>query len=139
MHETPGPGSSARILQYHAETTLKATDDSVPWCAAFVCAILEWTGIPSPRSARAKDFLNWGRPIEKPIEGCIVVMERPPHGGHVGFFVWENASHVNILGGNQKDSVRELRFPKMFVIGYRMPPEKYWSPDDSSQDNSSLT
>lgn len=37
VKEDPTSNSNSRIIEYHAETSLKATDDVVPWCASFAC------------------------------------------------------------------------------------------------------
>ena len=132
--ETPGPGNNPRILEYHKRTKLRAKDDITPWCAAFVCWCLEEAGLISPESAAAQDFLTWGRAIEKPVEGCIVVLKRPG-GRHVGFYVGESGRFVNIIGGNQRDRVMELMFSKNLVLGYRMPSEKAWTPTTYSTEH----
>ncbi len=136
VHETPGEASTERILQYHRETKLQATSDEVPWCASFVCAMLEWSGVPSPRSARASDFLKWGITIQKPILGCIVVLSRGVDLFHVGFYVHETDSRITILGGNQKDAVNEMSFLKEHIVGYRLPSDEYWAPNsEGTEDN----
>ncbi len=136
VHELSGEAHNERILQYHRETKLQATSDEVPWCASFACAMLEWSGVPSPRSARAMDFMKWGLELQKPVLGCIVVMSRGPGLGHVGFYVHESDSKITLLGGNQKDSVCEMAFPKEFILGYRLPGSEYWAPNsEGTEDN----
>lgn len=122
--ELPGRGNNERIVYYHSFTSLKATQDRVPWCASFACWCLEQARVPSPRSAAARDFLKWGRPIEKPEIGCIVVLKRgAPPAGHVGFYLGESplGHGVELLGGNQGDAVTRRWYPKADVLGYRMP------------------
>jgi len=41
--------------------------------------------------------------------------------GHVAFFVREDGDDVVLLGGNQLESVREHRYPRANVLGYRWP------------------
>ncbi len=131
VHEIAGPEANKRIIEYDAETKLKATSDEVAWCSAFACAMMEWSGIPSPRSARARDWLTWGREIEKPTYGCVVILQRNnnPSQGHVGFYEAEDMTHIQLLGGNQGDRVCLMHFPKELILGYRLPPTEYWEPE----------
>ena len=101
----------------------------VEWCAAFANAILEKSGIPSnkdhkyPLTARA--FLDWGKAVDKPMMGDIVVFPRGNQGwqGHVGFYVKEQeidgVLYYYILGGNQKNSVRVDLYRADKAIGIR--------------------
>lgn len=133
VHETAGPGNNPRIIQYDQRTKLRAKEDIIPWCAAFACWCLEEAGFLSPESAAAKDFLSWGRAIERPVEGCIVVLTRPG-GAHVGFYIGENAHVISILGGNQHDEVCIADFPLDHVLAYRMPPLTAWSDSGPNPD-----
>lgn len=121
--EIPGPASNPRVIEYHKSTTLKATDDAVPWCSAFACWCMEETGIRSPRSARARDWLTWGVELKEPLHGCIVVLKRGsnPAQGHVGFYLASSSIRVLVLGGNQGDRVCKVWFPMDRVLGYRWP------------------
>lgn len=126
ISEIRGPAYNPRILEYHRETTLRATSDEVPWCSAFVCAILEWSGIPSTRSARARSYENWGIGLESPRTGCVVVLWRGSKdgtSGHVGFYVGETKDKIVLLGGNQGDKVSVQSYPKEQIIAYRWPSE----------------
>ncbi len=121
--EVSGIGNNPRIIEYHKVTTLKATADSVPWCSSFVCWCLEQSGIKSSKSAAARSYLTWGIPLEKPIEGCIVILKRGADSrqGHVGLYVQENATMVAILGGNQGNKVQIQWYRKEDVLSYRWP------------------
>jgi uncharacterized protein (TIGR02594 family) len=95
--------------------------DEVPWCAAFVGAMLEDVDIVSSRFESAKSYLQWGRPIEYPVPGCIVVFSRTG-GGHVGFAVGKDSrGNLLVLGGNQSDEVNIRTFSRERVTGYRWP------------------
>lgn len=121
VQETPGFKNNLRILQYHKVTTLKATEDSVPWCAAAACWCLEQAGYEHTKSARARDFLSYGEKLNKPIYGSIVVFDRGNGLGHVGFFVGWDRDQLRILGGNQKDKFCIETYGTMRVLGYRWP------------------
>jgi uncharacterized protein (TIGR02594 family) len=96
-------------------------DDETPWCAAFVGAMLEASGIVSSRFESAKSYLTWGSPLQAPIAGCIVVFSRDG-GGHVGFVVGtDTKNNLLVLGGNQSDGVNVRAFARANVAGYRWP------------------
>lgn len=79
--------------------------DEVPWCAAFVGAMLEQCGIQSSRFESARSYEAWGIKLPKPVLGCIAVFSRNG-GGHVGFVVGKTGSgQLLILGGNQSNEV----------------------------------
>ncbi len=124
--EEAGIVNNPRILEYHKSTKLRATTDEIPWCSSFACWCMEKAGIPSPKSARAKDWLDWGVPVEKPTLGCIVVIRRAINKGHVGFYESEDSYSIALTGGNQRDSVCILLYPKTRVLGYRMPDKLWW-------------
>lgn len=122
-HEIPGPRSNKRILEYHATTTLKATSDEIPWCAAFVCWCLEKAGIDSTRSAAAASYLKFGTKLKNPRLGCIVVFPRKG-GHHVGFYLGDhpgNDCKIDVLSGNSADQVRISPYDKDSVLAYVWP------------------
>lgn len=125
--EDNGPGSNPRIIEYDSFTKLKATDDAIPWCSSFMCWVFENEGIPSPRSAAALDWLKWGVPLEKPLQGCIVVLKRKGglNAAHVGIYMGETPGFINILGGNQMNRVCVQPYPTPMVLGYRNPLPEY--------------
>ncbi len=98
-------------------------DDEVPWCAAFVGACLSLAGYRNTGSLLARSYLNYGRKIEPPQEGCIAVFSRgdDPAEGHVGFYVGETKNNISILGGNQSDRVSVADRPRSRLLGYFLP------------------
>lgn len=124
VKEIPGSKHEKRIIEYHSVTSLKATTDEVPWCASFVCWVLEKSNITSTRSAAARSFLNWGIKTG-PTRGCVVVFARPPNpsSGHVGFYLYQTDTHIVCLGGNQSNEVRVSRYSKNNLLAYRWPKE----------------
>jgi uncharacterized protein (TIGR02594 family) len=124
VKEVPGSGNNDRILQYHRATSLKATQDSVPWCSSFVCWVMERAGYVSTRSARARSWEHWGEALTEPKEGAIAVLWRknPQSGaGHVGWYCGEKDGKIKLLGGNQNNSVNYSWYPKERVLSYRWP------------------
>ena len=127
VHETPGPAATARIVEYASHTTMKATSDEVPWCSSFANWVTDTAGYPGNHSAAARSWLNWGLPIDAPILGCIVVMDRHdaanPTAAHVTICDHPDISNgmIRCIGGNQGDAVKVSRFPTAKVLGYRVP------------------
>lgn len=123
--EIPGPQHNPVVLGYFAKAGFpEIDDDETAWCAAFANAMLETAGVGGSKSLAARSFLNWGKPVAKPYPGCIAVLWRDsPRSwqGHVGFCVGEDATHVELLGGNQRNQVCIERYPKTQLLGYREP------------------
>ena len=124
--ERPGADHNLRIVEYHRATSLGATDDETPWCAAFVNWCLRAAWVPGTRSAAARSFLPWGAevPKTKPRVGSIVVLWRgAPTGasGHVGFYLGSDPGNVLLLGGNQGNRVSVAAFSWNRVLSLRWP------------------
>lgn len=120
VSEIAGPSHNPRIVEYHQRTKLKAKDDETAWCSSFACWVLEEAGLPSPRSAWAKDWLKWGVPGEMRV-GAIVVFKRGTNYGHVGFAEKWDAKTIHVLGGNQSNRVNIAPQPRSLLLGIRWP------------------
>lgn len=99
------------------------TADEVPWCAAFVGAILKRAGYAGSGSLMARSYHEWGAPLEAPVIGAVVIFPRSsdPAAGHVGFIADYDESGLLVLGGNQQDAVTMKRYPRDMALGYRWP------------------
>jgi uncharacterized protein (TIGR02594 family) len=117
--EIKGGKHNPSIIEYHSTTTLKATEDEIPWCSSFVNWCFVKDGLEGSNSARAKDWMKWGKHIEKPYVGCVAVFEH-----HVGFFLGLSGSNITILGGNQDDRVCIMNWRDRTFLGYRAPGSK---------------
>lgn len=120
QHEVLGASHNARIVEYHTATSLGASDDETPWCASFVNWVLQQEGITGTNSAAARSFVKWG--VESELElGALVVLKRGTKAwqGHVGFLYSSSDEYVELLGGNQSDSVNVTRFKRSDVIAVR--------------------
>jgi uncharacterized protein (TIGR02594 family) len=86
---------------------------------------MQQTGLSYPRAYyRAKAWLGWGVPIDRPAVGAVVVFDRSG-GGHVGLIVGvDELGRLLVLGANQSDSVRVSPFSVGRVLGYRWPKEQ---------------
>jgi uncharacterized protein (TIGR02594 family) len=136
--EKPGNEHNPDILKYIATTSIasdpKYLKDETAWCSAFVNWCLKQVGIRGTNSAKARDWHDsgWGRKLDKPLPGCIVVLwrESPDHPdrlGHVGFFDSEEGDRIFLLGGNQKgeatktDTINIKSYPRKRLLSFRMP------------------
>ena len=122
--EGPGPANNPVVQTYYRDAGHPETiHDSVPWCAAFVGAMLSRAGLQPSGSLAARSYLKWGRKLERARTGCVVVLKRGNSSwqGHVAFFVREEGRALVCLGGNQSDRVSFATYPKARVLGYRWP------------------
>lgn len=122
LKEVSGPKNNSTVVDFWKRIHLSGiSNDEIPWCAAFVGAILENVGLKSTRSGLAKSYLNWGIGLKSPALGSIVVFTRKG-GGHVGFVVGKDKNgNIYVLGGNQSDSVSIKLFKTDNIVGYRWP------------------
>ncbi|OPZ24606.1 MAG: hypothetical protein BWZ03_00081 [bacterium ADurb.BinA186] len=113
-----------RILEYHKTTTLKATQDEVPWCSSFVNWCISNSGIEGTNSAAAASWGGWGASIQ-PRVGALVLLRfdtaTNPSGAHVGFVWWTDHDKLIVLGGNQRDEVNLTSFKRTRVLAYKWP------------------
>lgn len=121
--EIRGPRHEPRILSWWRKIFRGGIkDDETPWCSAFVGAMFEDVGIPSSRFESARSWEKWGRPLPRPVYGCVVTFSRPGGGGHVGFVVGQDVrGNLLVLGGNQANEVNIRAFARDRVTSYRWP------------------
>ena len=94
------------------------------WCADFINFILRRTGHTTTNSRAAKSFLDYGKRIDQPRVGAIVVLTRGRNGGHVGIVRGtDGAGNIIVISGNHGNKVWESAYPKSRVLGYVIPPE----------------
>ena len=92
------------------------------WCADFVNFVLRRTGYPTTNSRAAKSFLDYGKRIDSPRVGAIVVLTRGRNGGHVGIVRGTDGNgNPIIVSGNYNHKVAEAVYPKARVIAYVVP------------------
>ncbi len=122
--ELAGNADNPRIVAYYRDVGhSEIADDEVAWCAAFVGSCLERSGVKSTRSLLARSYLKWGEPLDQPTPGCVAVFSRgsDPQAGHVGFYFAALHDGIQVLGGNQSNSVRIASIPSARLLGYRWP------------------
>jgi uncharacterized protein (TIGR02594 family) len=114
-------GENPRIIEYHSATTLSADEDEIAWCSAFVTWCLEKAGYKSTKSAWARSYENYGKDLDEPKVGCIVVFDWGDGSGHVGFITAWTSQTVTVLGGNQSDSVCTATFSRRNISAFKWP------------------
>lgn len=105
--------------------------DEVPWCSAFVNYICWLLRLPRSKDLRARSWLSVGYnvPISGAQVGDIVVLKRGSGDqpgadvidapGHVGFYAGIDGEWIEVLGGNQSDTVKVSRYPKSRLLSVR--------------------
>jgi uncharacterized protein (TIGR02594 family) len=119
-----GQGTSPRVHAYYADAGHpEVAGDDVAWCAAFVGACLERSGIRSTKSLLARSYLAFGDAVETAQCGSVAIFSRAdnPAQGHVAFVVGETTESVVVLGGNQSGSVTVMAMPRKRLLGLRWP------------------
>lgn len=120
-------GENPRIIEYHAATTLKATEDEVAWCSSFVNWVCKQCHLERSHSAAARSWLGYGKALPGFKKYAIVVFKRGNSSwqGHVAFVMKDNGDGtIQVLGGNQSDQVCYANYSKASVLGYRWPEDE---------------
>lgn len=105
-------------------------NDEVPWCSAFVNYVCWLLRLPRSKNLRARSWLQVGAavPLEQAAPGFdVVVLKRgTDHGinvidapGHVGFYSGHDVASIEVLGGNQADTVKVSRYPTSSLLSVR--------------------
>ena len=123
VKEAPGGADNPVVQAYYRDAGHpEVKHDSVPWCAAFVGAMLTRADVRPSGSLAARSYLDWGVKLGAPRQGCIVVLKRGKGWqGHVTFFDREQNGLLVCLGGNQSDKVCFATYRKSVVVGLRWP------------------
>lgn len=102
--------------------------DEIPWCGLFVgVCVLRAKFKPVNICVRASEWAKFGNPADKPSLGDILVFSRKG-GGHVGFYVGENSTHYQVLGGNQGNMVNIMALSKSRLTAVRRCPWRIMQP-----------
>jgi len=125
--EVVGKGSNKTIIEWRDELNAAGVkiigygDDDIPWCGLFAAIVAHRSGkvvVKDPLWAR-----NWalfGEKSPKAGLGDCLVFARG-NGGHVGWYVAEDAAAYHVLGGNQSNKVCITRIQKDRCIAVRRP------------------
>lgn len=121
--ETPGTKNNPTILAWAKETDTGTvyTADSIPWCGLFAAVVAKRAGKEFPKAPLwALSWATFGVEAGQPRLGDVLTFTRSG-GGHVGFYVAEDASAYHVLGGNQSDKVCITRIDKKRLYRARRP------------------
>lgn len=121
--EIAGPQHNGVIMGWLKRLKSWIKDDETPWCGSFCAAVMQEAGLPYPDMyPRAKAWAEYGSRLRMHLlaPGAILVFARQG-GGHVGFYVGEDASCYHVLGGNQGNAVSTTRIAKVRCIAARWP------------------
>ena len=131
LEEISGSVNNPQIMAMLKLDNKWPEDDEVPWCSAFVNYICWLLRLPRSKNLRARSWLTVGQGIslDEALPGDIVVFQRgagPQPGpevieapGHVGFYAGEFGKFIEVLGGNQGDTVKISRYPKARLLSVR--------------------
>src|SRR5262245_4677078 len=160
--ETPGDADNPKIVGMARYIGKKFTEqkaysdqyvsDSTAWCgltAAFAMAAATPDGIKGPFGPTDTDRWMWAlswaddeqyAPLDEPVLGCVVVMEREG-GGHVTFFEHVNSDGTYACrGGNQSDAVNVQNYSRSQIVALVWPraygdvPQRSLEEGDSGSD-----
>jgi uncharacterized protein (TIGR02594 family) len=125
VKEYPGAQNNPLIMRWATRAAkflgIKYDGDHVPWCGLFAAYCVVENGLIPPGIAiRASEWGKWGVALAKPSPGAVLVFTRQG-GGHVGFYVSEDASYYHVLGGNQGDAVSVVKIAKSRCSAIRWP------------------
>jgi uncharacterized protein (TIGR02594 family) len=149
QHEIAGPEENQRILQYFSTIPIaenlatdpkakrlardlkeqqvkemvaqgeKPRDDVHDWAWGFVEWTLNQVGISGAKSTDPDEWLKWGFAVDSPKIGAIAILKGGEN--HIGFVVKVHDQVVDLLAGNQSDSVSIKHVSVGEIAGYRMP------------------
>jgi len=100
LHEKKHTGKLSKYLGVNPRRT--------PWCGAFVGTVVKRAGKSLPSGhLRAANWKRVGKGVtlKNARKGDIVVV-RTKYGNHVGFYAGQKNGRVQLLGGNQSNSVK---------------------------------
>ena len=123
VREIPGPRHNPTIIRWLEKLNAWWRDDETPWCGVFCAAVMHEAGLPYPRLyMRARAWSDYGARLrpDRLAPGAILVFTRKG-GGHVGFYVGEDAGHYFVLGGNQSNAVNVRKLGKSRLVASRWP------------------
>lgn len=128
LKDVPGPISNPQVLAMLRLDDQWPENDEVPWCSAamnYWCWLLR---MPRSHSLMARSWLDVGTPIslgQARADADVVVFWRGSPGspsGHVALYSGiddKDPNFVQVLGGNQGNSVRVSPMPIDRILGVR--------------------
>lgn len=123
--EVPGPQSNPSILSWARKVGLEKTyrSDATAWCGLAMGYVALQAGWEPPLNLLwARNWLNFGTPVNTPMLGDVLVFSRGRVNGHVALYVAEDVEAFHVIGGNQGDAVTIKRIHRSRLLGARRCP-----------------
>lgn len=122
------PGAAMVLLEalrWQGHTAKQLGLPAQLWCADFMNYVLKKAGAKGTSSRAARSFLQFGKKLDGPRVGAIVIFTRKgPNNGHVGVVRGtDGQGNPIVVSGNSGPTVRQSTYPKHKVIAYVMPPD----------------
>jgi uncharacterized protein (TIGR02594 family) len=128
VQEVVGKGSNRSIMAWRDDlnqaghTISGYSDDDIPWCGLFAAFVTFKAGKnPVEGPLWARNWATFGTKADKASLGDVLVFSRPGGGGHVGFYIAEDAAAFHVIGGNQGNRVSITRIAKTRCLAVRRP------------------
>lgn len=123
VKEIMGFVHNSRVLEYQATTAGKYSDDETPWCGSFISWVMKEAKISHNiiYTERAKEWIKFGKAIDKPVPGAIAIKDRVG-GGHVCIVIGKSDDgYLLCVGGNQNDEVNISKYKENVFTNFRVP------------------
>jgi uncharacterized protein (TIGR02594 family) len=123
--QVPGAGMVLlEALRWRGRTAKQLGLPTKLWCADFMNFVFKKAGGKGTQSRAARSFLQYGRKLDGPRVGAIVIFARKgPNNGHVGVVRGtDGQGNPIVVSGNHGPTVTQSTYPKHKVLAYVMPP-----------------
>jgi uncharacterized protein (TIGR02594 family) len=123
--QVPGAaGVLLEALRWRGRTAHQIGLPSKLWCADFMNFVLRRAGGRGTHSRAARSFLDYGKKLDGPRVGALVIFYRKgPNNGHVGVVRGtDGQGNPIVVSGNHGSTVSQSVYPKSKVMAYVMPP-----------------
>jgi uncharacterized protein (TIGR02594 family) len=124
--DVPGAaGVLLEALRWRGRTAGQLGLPAKLWCADFMNFVLRKAGGKGTHSRAARSFLEFGKRLDGPRVGAIVIFRRGgPNNGHVGVVRGTDGNgNPIVVSGNHGNKVAQSVYPKSKVLAYVMPPD----------------
>ena len=132
IQEIPGKEDNPQILAMLKRDMAWPDDDEVPWCSAFVNYVCWLLRLPRSKDLRARSWLGVGEAItlEEARPGFDILIIKRGAGeqpgpevldapGHVGWYAGHTVEWLQMLGGNQHNTVGVNAYGRERLLGVR--------------------